>query len=108
MFHVAHGLANSLMLPTSLRFNVGSSRERCGRIGQLLAEGGTADSVAARIEELQGILQLPRNLSAVGIPADALEPMAQAVVQITRLLNNNPRKVSLEDARAIYREAYSR
>lgn len=108
MFHVAHGLANSLMLPTILRFNAGASRERFGRIGQVLAEGGTADTVAARIEELLDVLKLPRNLAAVGIPVEALEPMAQAVVQITRLLNNNPRKVTLEDARAIYKEAYRR
>jgi alcohol dehydrogenase class IV len=106
MFHVAHGLANSLMLPTILRFNAGSTRERFELIGRVM--GGTADTVVARVEELLGILQLPRNLAAIGIPADALEPMSRAVVQITRLLNNNPRKVSLEDARAIYREAYSR
>jgi len=108
MFHVAHGLANSLMLPTILRFNAGSCRERFERIGRVMAEGGTADTVTARIEELQEVLQLPRNLAAIGIPADALEKMAQAVVQITRLLNNNPRKVTIEDARAIYREAFSR
>ena len=108
MFHVAHGLANSLMLPTILRFNAGSCRERFERIGRVMAEGGTTDTVTARIEELQEVLQLPRNLAAIGIPADALEKMAQAVVQITRLLNNNPRKVTIEDARAIYREAFSR
>jgi alcohol dehydrogenase class IV len=108
MFHVAHGLANSLMLPVILRFNAASARERFQPIGRLMSQGGTADTVVQRVEELLGILQLPRNLAAVGIPADALEPMSQAVVQITRLLNNNPRKVSLEDARAIYREAFSR
>jgi len=108
MFHVAHGLANSLMLPTILRFNAGSSRERFERIARVMGAGGTADAVAVRAEQLLAVLQLPRNLAAIGIPADALEPMAQAVVQITRLLNNNPRKVSLQDARAIYREAHSR
>jgi len=108
MFHVAHGLANSLMLPVILRFNAVSARERFQPIGRLMSQGGTADTVVQRVEELLGILQLPRNLAAVGIPADALEPMAQAVVQITRLLNNNPRKVTLQDARAIYREAFSR
>lgn len=110
MFHVAHGLANSLMLPTILRFNAGASRERFSRIGQVLSHDpkGTAETVVERIEELSRVLQLPKNLAAVGIPGESLEKMAQAVMQITRLLNNNPRKITLEDARAIYQEAYSR
>jgi alcohol dehydrogenase class IV len=110
MFHVAHGLANSLMMPTILRFNASACPERYARLGAVLAGGRqtAADSVVRRVEELSRILQLPANLAAIGIPEDSLEKMSQAVVQITRLLNNNPRKVSLEDARAIYREAYSR
>jgi alcohol dehydrogenase class IV len=110
MFHVAHGLANSLMMPTILRFNSSACAERYARIGRAFTRGreATAESVVRRVEELSRLLELPRNLAAIGIPADALEPMSQAVVLITRLLNNNPRKVSLEDARAIYREAFSR
>jgi alcohol dehydrogenase class IV len=110
MFHVAHGLANSLMMPTILRFNSSACAERYARIGQVFTGGreATAESVVQRVEELSRFLELPPNLAAIGIPRDALEPMSQAVVLITRLLNNNPRKVSLEDARAIYREAFSR
>ncbi len=118
MFHVAHGLANSLMMPTILRFNSPACAERYARIGQVFTRGreadremgreATAESVVRRVEELSGLLGLPRNLAAIGIPAEALEPMSQAVVLITRLLNNNPRQVSLQDARAIYREAFSR
>jgi alcohol dehydrogenase len=110
MFHVAHGLANSLMMPTILRFNCPACAERYARIGQVFTRDreATAESVVRRVEELSGLLQLPRNLAAIGIPAEALEPMSQAVVLITRLLNNNPRPVSLQEARAIYREAFSR
>ena len=56
--------------------------------------------------DLGKLLALPRNLAAAGIPEDALEPMANAVMQITRLLKNNPREMTLPDARAIYREAF--
>lgn len=110
MFHVAHGLANSLMLPTILRFNASASSERFGRIGQVISSNqkGTAETVITRVEELSQVLRLPKNLAAVGIPGDALETMAQAVMQITRLLNNNPRKITLDDARALYQEAFRR
>jgi alcohol dehydrogenase class IV len=110
MFHVAHGLANSLMMPTILRFNAAACAERYSRIGLVFTRGreATAESVVRRVEELSRLLELPANLAAIGIPEDSLEKMSQAVVQITRLLNNNPRQVSLEEARAIYREAYNR
>ena len=108
MFHVAHGLANALMLPGVLKFDRPASEERFRQIGRAMATNGNADTVISRVEELSRVLQLPRNLAMVGIPADSVEVMAQAVVQIDRLLKNNPRKVSLEDARAIYWEAHDR
>jgi alcohol dehydrogenase class IV len=110
MFHVAHGLANSLMLSTIVKFNITSARERFAMIGEILTNDGSksADAVVERIDELGRLLKLPRNLAAVGIPEDSLEPMAAAVMEITRLLKNNPRAITLEDARAIYREAFHR
>jgi alcohol dehydrogenase len=108
MFHVPHGLANTLMLAAVVRFNIVCARERFARIGDVMTCGRskTAEAVVQRIEELGKLLALPRNLAAAGIPEDALEPMANAVMQITRLLKNNPREMTLPDARAIYREAY--
>ncbi|MGD0724267.1 MAG: iron-containing alcohol dehydrogenase [Spirochaetia bacterium] len=110
MFHVAHGLANSLMLSTIIKFNASSCQERFARIGRVFAKGETAtsDTVVKRVEELLDLLEFPANLAAIGIPADSLEKMSQAVIMITRLLNNNPRKVTLDDARVIYKEAYNR
>jgi hypothetical protein len=32
--------------------------------------------------------------------------MAKVVILVTRLMDNNPRKVELQDAEAIYRKAY--
>jgi alcohol dehydrogenase class IV len=42
----------------------------------------------------------------VGIPADAVPMMAEDAMKQTRLLVNNPRPVTLEDARAIYEAAW--
>jgi alcohol dehydrogenase class IV len=107
-FHVAHGLANSLMLATILRFNFDSCAGRLARIGAVMREGGTAETVVQRVDELSRELRLPRNLAAVGITEESIEPMSRAVVLIERLLKNNPRKVSLEDAKALYLEAFRR
>jgi alcohol dehydrogenase class IV len=108
MFHVPHGLANALMLPGILAFDRPACEEKLSRIGRAMATGGSADTVVSRIEELSRVLQLPRNLAAIGVPAESVEVMSQAVVQIERLLKNNPRKVNLDDARSIYRQAHGR
>ena len=108
MFHVPHGLANSLMLSAVMRFNIHSAGERFARIGEVMSCGRskTPQTVVQRVDELVRLLALPRTLAAVGIPESALEPMANAVMQITRLLKNNPREMTLPDARAIYAEAF--
>ncbi len=110
MFHVPHGLANSLMLPTVMRFNSVACGKRFARIAQVISGDASADAdtLIRRVEELSLSLQLPPNLAAIKIPADSLEKMADAAILITRLLKNNPRRVTLDDARAIYNQAYRR
>jgi alcohol dehydrogenase len=110
MYHVAHGLANALMLPTIMRFNISARRQRFADVGRALAgcREPTADAAVARVEELSKQLQLPRNLAAIGIPEDSLLRMAESAVQNSRLLKNNPRHVTLQDAFSLYQEAFSR
>jgi alcohol dehydrogenase class IV len=45
-------------------------------------------------------------LRDVGIPESAIWEMAAAAMEITRLLKNNLRAVTPEDAVSIYRAAY--
>ena len=40
------------------------------------------------------------------IPVEAIDDMATAAMKVTRLLNNNPREITLDDARQIYKNAY--
>lgn len=110
MFHVPHGMANSLMLPTIIKFNASAMKDRFGRVAELLTGKAGADwkDCIEEVERLSGDLQLPRNLKAIDIPESAIEPMSISVMDQTRLLVNNPREVTQEDAFAIYTEAYSR
>ena len=108
-FGVPHGLSNALVLPHVLRFNAPA----CGsRYAELLAHafpehaGGGADAFIDAVEELGRACGLEPRLRDVGIPADAVPMMAQDAMRQTRLLVNNPRPVTLEDARAIYAAAW--
>lgn len=110
MFHIPHGLSTSLMLIPVMTFNLPGNEEKYRMIAKALS-GRTEVTAHTAIEEIERLfddLNLPRNLQAVDVPASALPVMAVKVMDVTRLLNNNPRKVSPDDALAIYEAAYAR
>jgi alcohol dehydrogenase class IV len=110
MFHVPHGLANSLMLPVIIKFNASAMKDRFGHVAELLTgkKGSDWQDCIAEVERLSEDVKLPRNLKAVDIPEDAIKPMSISVMEQTRLLVNNPREVTQADAFELYTEAYNR
>lgn len=108
MFHIPHGLANSLMLSTIMEFNLAGNQEKARQIGKCLGiENPCARSVLDEINRLCEELKIPKNLAAVGIPREALPRLAEGALKVTRLLANNPRPIILRDAIALYESAYS-
>ena len=110
MFHVPHGLSTSLMLIPVMAFNMTGNEGKYEMMAQSLTgrRDVTAQTALDEIERLVADLKLPRNLAGVNVPESALPIMALKVMDVTRLLGNNPRKVTQDDALAIYRFAYAR
>ena len=113
MFHVPHGVANSLLLPHIMRFNVPAAPTRFATIAQAMGRptAGLDDAQAAEtaveaVECMSRDAGIVRRLRDLGIPESALEPLAHAAVKVTRLLHRNPREITQADALAIYRAAY--
>ena len=111
--HIAHGLANSVMLLPVLRFNMLGNLPKFAEIS--LALGLSVEDLTDRqaaeegldaIEELMIDLNLPLRLRDLKVPEEAIPGMAQGVMKVTRLLANNPRRITLEDAERIYRSAW--
>jgi alcohol dehydrogenase class IV len=112
-FHLAHGLTNTLMLPYLMRYNILGCPHKFAQMAKAFGERveGISELVGAEIavrfvERLSDDLRVPRRLRDVGIQEDAIPRLAEAAMKVTRLLANNPRKVTLEDAVAIYKSAY--
>jgi alcohol dehydrogenase class IV len=42
----------------------------------------------------------------LGIPHDAIPDMAEGAMKVTRLMNNNPRTITVKDVERIYENAY--
>ncbi|MDX5594592.1 iron-containing alcohol dehydrogenase [Pseudovibrio sp. SPO723] len=110
-FHVPHGLSNALILPHVLRFNLPEAKHHYAELAEVILPNisGSVDEKAAgfirALENLCFELGIPDHLSQVGIEANDLPKLAKAAMDQTRLLVNNPRRVSYDDALSIYREA---
>lgn len=107
-FHVAHGVANAILLPEVLKFNLPAAPERYAQIA--IAAGvernGSISKMAERgIERFATLSRecgVPQTLSALNIPREAIPALAKAAMRVTRLLKNNPRPVTEADAARIY------
>jgi alcohol dehydrogenase class IV len=104
-FHMAHGLSIALLLPHVVRFNLSALPERHAALAAVLG-ATTAAELPEKLEQLVARCGVTTGLSAHGIPRDAIPRMADAALQVTRLLRNNPREVTRPDALAIYAAAF--
>ena len=105
-FHLPHGLTNSLVLPHVLRFNLDAARhlyaDLSGDVGGIL---GDADSFVTCMASLCEAVGMRRRLSEFGVSHNHVPALAEDAMKQTRLLQNNPREVTYDDARAIYEAA---
>ncbi len=109
---VAHGVANAVLLPSVMRFNLPSRPALFRELAQAMGEdvsGMPAESAGAKsvkaVEELLSRLPLPRSLSELGIKANSLEVLASEAFLNTRLRSSNPRETVLEDVVGVFRSA---
>jgi alcohol dehydrogenase class IV len=111
-YHIAHGVSNAILLAPVMRFNEPACREKFAKAYDRCVhdkKGCTtveekSKFIISRLEEIVKHLDIPTSLSVFGVPASDLDTLVEAGMQVTRLLNNNMRKVTPEDARALYQE----
>jgi alcohol dehydrogenase len=112
MFHLAHGLSNALLLPYVMEYNIPSATKRYADVAvalgcrRMASDIATACSGVQKVRELVKACGIPARLSEVNIPETAIPQMAADAIKIQRLLKNNPREITEQDAIAIYNAAY--
>jgi len=112
-YDVPHGVANSLLLPYVMAFNLVANPAKYADIAAALGENikGLSPTEAAQrsvkaVTRLAGDIALTARMRDLHIPADAIEDMAVSAMKVTRLLQNNPREITAADAKQIYQNAY--
>jgi alcohol dehydrogenase class IV len=113
-FDVPHGVANAIILPWALRFNLGVIPERARRIAEAMGlhvDGLSKDKLVETIfEALEGLIAnvgIPRRLSELGVPHGAIKDLARVAASVERIKYVNPRPITLEDIERLYEEAMS-
>lgn len=103
-FKLAHGLTNALVLPHVLEFNAPAAERAYAELREIVFPGFEG-TLAAGFRALAPRIGLPASLAAVGVGHNHLPILAEDAMKQTRLLVNNPREVTYDDALAIYSAA---
>ncbi|WP_290697161.1 iron-containing alcohol dehydrogenase [Amphritea sp.] len=114
IYHLSHGLTNALVLPHVMRFNQVVCADLYAALAPLVfpelrAIENSEDRSNAFIDalaELNVSLGIKDRLRDYDIPESAIPKLAEDAMKQTRLLVNNPREVSIDDALAIYQAAW--
>jgi len=113
MFNIPHGLANAVLLPYVVEYNIIGAPEKYAAVAELLEcdVKGLAPKDAARvlvdaIYQLNMEVGIPGNLAALNIPEEKIPEMAEIALTVARPVENNPRKPTLEEVIGVYRFAH--
>ena len=111
-YHIAHGVSNAILLVPVMKFNEPVCREKFAQAYDRCVHGEhTCKTVEEKsaymiawMEEIVKHLEIPTSLKEFGVPAEDLEGLVKAGMEVTRLLVNNMREVTPDDAREIYQQ----
>ena len=101
-YDIPHGLANSILLPEVMKFNLIAKPEKFANITKLMGRDienmtkmEAAKQSAVEVEKLVSDISLPTSLSEFGV--ENLEEIAELALQEKVMLKSNPRMVEKQD-----------
>ncbi|MCD5398037.1 iron-containing alcohol dehydrogenase [candidate division NPL-UPA2 bacterium] len=115
LYRIPHGVANGLMLPYVMEFNLEKSLEKFAQVARAMGE--EVESLSLReaaqrsveaVTKLSEEVSVPQKIKKLeaGIREKDFPQMAAAAMKVTRPLENNPRLMTEGEAIKIYEQAY--
>ncbi len=111
-YNIPHGVANSIMFLPVMEFNYNANLDRFANLATFIGlptQDKTKQSLALDALKffctLASDLNISQHLAEFGVTKDHIPQLAEAVLLVTRLLANNPKKVTYADAVDIYTKA---
>ncbi len=109
-FGVAHGVANSVLLPTILEYNALSDSGRYEKIYNYIRKDKnevvvfTPQMLIDEVRQLNADLGIPASLAEVGVTEDKITVMATDAMKSGNIAVN-PRQTTLKDVEMLYKKA---
>lgn len=111
-YDIAHGVANALLLPTVMEFNMPAAKEKYCEIAKAMGVDITGMSVdegamaaVNAVKELSIKLGIPQTLREIGIPESALPMLANDAINDV-CTGGNPREITEADILELYKKVY--
>lgn len=109
-YHIAHGVSNAILLTPVMKFNEPAIKDLLAVAYDRVIKDGHQDwsvdeksaYMISQLDEIVKVLEIPTSLKTFNVPEEDLDGLVAAGMEVTRLLVNNKREVTPEDARAIY------
>jgi alcohol dehydrogenase len=113
-YGVSHGLANTIMLPRVMAFNLPGALEKFVDIaevmGEIVDEMPLREAAYLAVEAVEALIEdcgIMTTLEELEIPESDFPELAKVAMTVARPLANNPCKMTLEEMVELYQEAYS-
>jgi alcohol dehydrogenase class IV len=100
-----HGLANAVNIPYGMEFNIEGSEKKFKKIAEVLElKSESGEEVVQYLFELNEKINIPRNLTALGVKSEHIETLS-ALALADFAHPNNPKPVTKENFRQLYQKA---
>lgn len=103
-FGTGHGVTNALLLPYIMEYNMIGDLQKFSNIARALGEvtdmlslREQAELASKAVFSLSRDIGIPQKLSEFGVKKEDIPGLAEASMKVTRLMDNNPKKLTLEE-----------
>ena len=112
-YHLPHGVANAILLAPCMKAIRPNVVDKFAQVWDLLPDADRTLSAEeksfALVEYFSALvkrLSLPDNLATLGVPSTDIPALADAALNVKRLMNNAPRQVSHAEVQGIYQTLF--
>jgi len=112
-YGVGHGLANTMLLPAVMAFNIPAALEKFTDVAEAMGENveglPVREAAYLALEAVEALIEdcgVHDTLSKFGVKEKDFPALADVAVTVARPLENNPRKLTKDDMIAIYAQAF--
>ncbi|MDW7739081.1 MAG: iron-containing alcohol dehydrogenase [Bacillota bacterium] len=103
-FGTGHGVTNALLLPYIMEYNLVGNLKKFANIAHALGEitdqmplREQANLAPKAVFSLSKDIGIPQKLSLFGVKKQDIPDLAEAAMKVTRLMDNSPKKLTLEE-----------